>query len=149
MQLETDWRQVLEARDRHLGMKDPSERLALREGPPSGASEVHATSPDRTRTDAEAVTAAYQRWQSARRHLQPTLDWYDRVYRRVTSRIEEDQILTEAGMVLVATPALIFYPIVRWNVRTVLWDGTDPDSATDPVTMYCTDRLAQEQGRVP
>jgi hypothetical protein len=35
----------------------------------------------------------------------------------------------------------VFYPIVRWNVRSVLWDEGDPDSLDDPVRRFCTGRL--------
>jgi hypothetical protein len=43
---------------------------------------------------------------------------------------------------LVAVPVmLVFYPIVRWNVRSVLWDDGDPDSLDDPVRRFCTGRL--------
>jgi hypothetical protein len=109
--------------------------------------ETHQAFSAPTHTAFDPAATAYQQWRSARERLQPVLDWYDRVYRRLSNRIEEDQILTEAGLVLLATPAVIFYPIVRWNVRTVLWDGADPDAATDPVTAYCTERLAREEGR--
>jgi hypothetical protein len=68
--------------------------------------------------------------------------WYGRVYDRFRTRLEEDQLLSETRAVLLTNPAIIFYPIVRWNIRTVLWDGTDPDVDTDAVTRFCLARLA-------
>jgi hypothetical protein len=36
------------------------------------------------------------------------------------------------GMLATST-AIVLYPLVRWNVRSVLWDGADPDADDDPV----------------
>ncbi len=121
----------------------------LRGGRPADIAQIQPIPVEPVAAASETAAMAYQEWQSARQRLQPTLDWYDRVYRRLNRRIEEDQILTEAATVLLATPAVIFYPIVRWNVRSVLWDGADPDAATDPVTAYCAGRLAQDEGHAP
>jgi hypothetical protein len=71
------------------------------------------------------------------------LDWYDKVYKRVRTRMDEEEILTEVGAVLITNPGVIFYPVIRWNIHTVFWDGADPDAETDPVTKFCSDRLAQ------
>ena len=69
-------------------------------------------------------------------------DWRDRVYKRLLTRLEEDHILSQTFFTLLASPGIVFYPVVRWNVRSVLWDGTDPDADSDPITHYCTERLA-------
>ena len=70
---------------------------------------------------------------------------YDKVYQRVRTRTDEEEILSEVRMVLLAGPAsLVLYPIIRWNVRSVLWDGADPDADTDPVTRFCAGRLVKE-----
>ena len=70
----------------------------------------------------------YQRMIDARvSHVQAS-KWYGLVARRVQTRIEEDEML---------------YPLVRWNVRSVLWDGSDPDADDDPVQRFCTARLEE------
>jgi hypothetical protein len=73
----------------------------------------------------------------ARARYQRLVDWYDRVYQRVRTRIEEREMLTEAFWALAPGPGLLFYPIVRWNLHTVIWDGTDPDAESDPIRQYC------------
>ena len=145
--LESDWREAVEARDRRLATGALSERLALDRGFPADAAPRRGSVPPSSSVEVDPAAQAFERWQSARQRLQPTIEWYGRVYQRVSARIEEDQILTEAGLVLLSTPAIVFYPIVRWNVRSALWDGADPDAATDPVTRYCSDRLSRETGR--
>jgi hypothetical protein len=45
---------------------------------------------------------------------------------------------------LATSPGIVFYPLVRWNVRSVLWEGVDPDAEDDPVQIFCTARLEQE-----
>jgi hypothetical protein len=72
----------------------------------------------------------------ARYHL--TIDWYDRIYQRVQTRLEERQMLTEAFWTLAIGPGLLFYPIVHWNVHTVIWDGADPDAESDPIRRFCS-----------
>jgi hypothetical protein len=60
----------------------------------------------------------------------------------VQTRLEEDEMLYSTLGMLVSSPMmLVFYPIVRWNVRSVLWDEVDPDSLDDPVRRFCTGRL--------
>lgn len=75
----------------------------------------------------------------ARRHV--TFAWYDRVAHRFRTRVEEDEMLSDARSVLMTWPGILFYPIVRWNIRSVLWDGDDPDAESDPVTHFCEGRL--------
>lgn len=86
---------------------------------------------------------AYRRFVEAKASHRPMLDWYDKVYKRVRTRMDEEEILTEVGAVLITNPGVIFYPVIRWNIHTVFWDGTDPDAETDPITKFCSDRLAQ------
>lgn len=75
------------------------------------------------------------------RHRQ-SVDWYRRVSRRVQTRLDEDELLYSTLGTLAASPmSLLFYPVVRWNVRSVLWDEGDPDSLDDPVRRFCTERL--------
>lgn len=85
---------------------------------------------------------AYVRLVEARRRHQPTLDWYEKVYRRLVMRIEEDDLLTQVQTVLIPTPGILFYPVIRWNIHSVMWDGENPDADTDAVTRFCTERLA-------
>ena len=92
-----------------------------------------------------AAAQAYQRLAEAKARHRPLLGMYDKVYQRVRTRTDEEEILSEVRMVLLAGPAsLVFYPIIRWNVRSVLWDGADPDAESDPVTRFCADRLMNE-----
>jgi hypothetical protein len=97
---------------------------------------------------AEADVDAFRRTEDAgkreeaRLHAASLLAWRDRVYKRVLTRLEEHQILSQTFFTLLTGPGIIFYPIVRWNVRSVLWDGTDPDADSDPITHYCSERLA-------
>jgi outer membrane murein-binding lipoprotein Lpp len=71
-------------------------------------------------------------------------EWYGRVVRRVQTRIDEDNMLYPVLGMLVTSPGIVFYPFIRWNVRSVLWDGVDPDAEDDPVQVFCTARLGQE-----
>src|SRR5581483_10719486 len=87
---------------------------------------------------------AHRRLIEARRAYRPLLDWYDRVYARVRTRMDEEAMLTDVGMVLVTNPGIVFYPVIRWNIHTVMWDGADPDADSDPVTRYCRERLGRE-----
>jgi len=82
------------------------------------------------------------RREEARLRFAAVRDWRDRVYKRLLTRLEEDHILTQTFFTLLAGPGIVFYPVVRWNVRSVLWDGMDPDADSDPITQYCTERLA-------
>lgn len=90
----------------------------------------------------EREERAYAKLAEAKVRHRDTMTWYGRVYDRFRTRLEEDQLLSETRAVLLTTPAIIFYPIVRWNIRTVLWDGIDPDADTDTVTRFCRARLA-------
>jgi hypothetical protein len=92
--------------------------------------------------------AAWQQLQEARARLAPVMLWYDRLYERLRVRAEEEEILSETRLLLFAGPTALFYPLVRWNLHQVLWDGTDPDAASDPITRYCTERLAADSARI-
>lgn len=78
------------------------------------------------------------------RHLE-TAEWYGRVARRVQTRVEEDEMLNPVLGTLLTSTAIVFYPIIRWNVRSVLWDGVDPDAPDDPVQVHCATRLERER----
>jgi hypothetical protein len=85
---------------------------------------------------------AYHHWREARAQHAPLHQWYLRVGKRVDTRIEETHILSDVVTGLFPSSALLFYPLISWNLRTALWDGADPDSETDPVTQFCLDRLS-------
>lgn len=88
---------------------------------------------------------AHRQLQDARTRLWPTLEWYELLYDRLRLRAEEEEMLADTRLVLLTGPSALFYPVVRWNLRAVLWDGADPDAESDPVARYCTDRLAHEK----
>lgn len=84
----------------------------------------------------------YRRLLDQRVRYRQSVDWYRRVSNRVQTRLDEDEMLYSTLGTLAASPMmLVFYPIVRWNVRSVLWDDGDPDSPDDPVGRFCTGRL--------
>lgn len=87
------------------------------------------------------IRAAHQRLQEARTRLRLTLEWYE----RLRLRSKEEEMLADTRLLLLTGPAALLYPVVRWNLRAVLWDGADPDAESDPVARYCTDRLAHEE----
>jgi hypothetical protein len=92
----------------------------------------------------------YQRMIDARVSHGQASKWYGLVARRVQTRIEEDEMLYPVLGLLATSPAIVLYPLVRWNVRSVLWDGSDPDADDDPVQRFCAARLeARHRSLVP
>jgi hypothetical protein len=88
---------------------------------------------------------SYARLQNAKTRHQPLMTMYEKVYQRVRTRTEEEEILSEVRTFMLVGPAsFVFYPIVRWNVRAVLWEDNDPDAPTDPVTTFCSMRVNEE-----
>jgi hypothetical protein len=92
----------------------------------------------------ETERDAYAKLAEARTRHRTTVMWFEKVYTRIHTRLDEEAVLSQTLMTLVTSPAVVFYPIIRWNIRSVFWDGTDPDAESDPVTKYCTDRLSAE-----
>ena len=88
--------------------------------------------------------ALYRQVVAAHARHRESAEWYRRVARRVQTRAEEDQMLNPVLGMLATSTAIVFYPIIRWNVRSVLWEGVDPDAADDPVQVFCATRLQQE-----
>ena len=80
---------------------------------------------------------------AARSRHAETTKWYRLVARRVETRMEEDDMLYPVLGMLATSTAIVLYPLVRWNVRSVLWDGIDPDADDDPVQRFCAARLEQ------
>jgi hypothetical protein len=84
----------------------------------------------------------YREFARARFRYQEMVDWYTRVARRIQTRFDEDDMLYPMLTMFVSAPvSLLFYPIVRWNVRSVLWDGADPDAENDPIQQFCRARV--------
>lgn len=99
--------------------------------------------------DVREEQALYRRFVERRSRHRETIDWYGRVAHRVETRLEEDEMLYPVLGMLATSTAIIFYPIVRWNVRSVLWDGVDPDAEDDPVQRFCAGRLAGDDSSSP
>lgn len=142
--LESDWRTAWRARSLTARQSSPLSSLAGNGGMtavslpaiPAEALTVAETNPRRVEDD------LYRRLIDQRAGYHQSVDWYRRVSRRVQTRLDEDEMLYSTMGALVAVPVmLVFYPIVRWNVRSVLWDDGDPDSLDDPVRRFCTGRL--------
>jgi hypothetical protein len=89
--------------------------------------------------------ALYRQVVASQARQMETAEWYGRVARRVETRMEEDEMLNPVLGALVTSTAIVFYPFIRWNVRSVLWDGVDPDADDDPVQVFCTARLGRER----
>jgi hypothetical protein len=142
--LEADWRTAWKARSLTKWQSPPQSSLA-------GNGNITAVFIPTTRAEARIVAEAnpprveddlYQRLIDQRARYDQSVGWYHRVSRRVQTRLEEDEMLYSTLGTLVSSPMmLVFYPIVRWNVRSVLWDEGDPDSPDDPVRRFCTGRL--------
>ncbi len=99
----------------------------------------HVGTPPVTRDQEEEL---YRKMIQARSQHREQLDWYRRVAQRVETRLEEDEMLYPVLGALITSPAILFYPVVRWNVRSVLWEEGDPDTENDPVRLFCMTRLA-------
>ena len=92
----------------------------------------------------EEARKLYQRVVEARLRHREASKWYGLIARRVQTRIEEDEMLYPVLGMLATSTAIVLYPLVRWNVRSVLWEGVDPDAEDDPVQRFCSARLEQE-----
>ena len=147
--LEAAWRQSL-LKDEDSFLASRPGRFADMDGPGiparpflSDSDPLKSGSTDRHKEARHAALEAHARLFEARLRHQSTLDWYGRVYDRLRTRLEEEQILSDVRMVLLTGPGLLFYPIIRWNIHSVMWDGSDPDADSDSITLYCTDRLSK------
>ena len=142
--LEASWRAALRRRDAELGSLPP----LFAAKPDRSVSPLDPLPPEsdlaaRQEQARRAEGRAYAELMDAKVRHRPTLEWYGKVSERFRTRLDEEEILSEVRLVLVAGPGVIFYPIVHWNVHSVIWDGTDPDAESDPVTRYCADRLSE------
>lgn len=88
-----------------------------------------------------AAQQSHNRLVEAKTRYQPLFAMYDQVYQRVRTRTEEETILSSVRTIMLAGPvSFLFYPLIRWNVRATLWDGLDPDAASDPIANFCVSR---------
>jgi hypothetical protein len=92
----------------------------------------------------EEERTLYRQVVAAQLRQMEAAEWYGRVARRVQTRMEEDEMLNPVLGTLVTSTAIVFYPFIRWNVRSVLWEGVDPDAADDPVQVFCATRLERD-----
>lgn len=143
------WRTAQQARfERSSARQDSLLRslLVSKDSPSSlavSAAPLGEDSPSDRLPEIDEEKALYRQVVAAQaRHLE-TAEWYGRVARRVQTRVEEDDMLNPVLGTLVTSTAIVFYPIIRWNVRSVLWDGVDPDAPDDPVQVFCATRLEQ------
>ena len=105
---------------------------------------IHGEAVNLLLIDSDEERALYHRVSDAHARYGEKTKWYRLVARRVQTRIEEDEMLYPLLGMLATPTAILVYPFVRWNVRSVLWDGVDPDAENDPVQIFCAARLGQE-----
>jgi hypothetical protein len=137
--LEAEWRtgqpaRVPEAAPRWYGAGEPT---------PLAMAVSHARQDETAPlSGADRPDVLYQRLVESRRRHSHDRNWYKDVARRVQTRLEEDDILYSVLGSFAASPeALLVYPLIRWNVRSVLWDEDDPDAEDDPIRRFCRMRL--------
>jgi hypothetical protein len=104
---------------------------------------VHKDDADHRLPESDEERELYRRFVSAHARYGESARWYGRVARRVQSRFEEDEMLYPILKMLVTSPAIVLYPVVRWNVRSAIWDEEDPDAENDPVQVFCAARLGE------
>ena len=147
---ERTWRAAQQARfERSLARQDsPRQSLLVTDTSPSPlpvASVPHQDrGPDDSLSDIDEERALYGQVVATHARHRETVEWHRRVAQRVQTRMEEDDMLYPVLGTLATSTAIIFYPIIRWNVRSVLWDGVDPDAENDPVQRFCAARLEPE-----
>jgi hypothetical protein len=144
------WRTAQQARFERMQARQDSSVRSLFVSQVSPSSIASTSTPVREESlgdrlpEIDEERVLYQQVVAAHVRQKETMEWYGRVARRVQTRVEEDDMLNPVLGTLVTSTAIVFYPIIRWNVRSVLWDGVDPDAADDPVRVFCTTRLEQE-----
>lgn len=149
--LETDWRAALRRRDeQHLRVAVHPTRPVLRATEPVSRDgdlrpALFFGPPGEAESALHLEREAYQRLAEARSRHRATLQWYERLYDRLRTRQEEQEILSQARVVLLTGPGLLLYPVIHWNVHSVFWDGRDPDAETDEITRFCRQRLETEE----
>ena len=147
---ERTWRRAQQARfERSPARQESSLRSLLVSNvspPPLPVASVphQGHSPSDRLPDLDEEQALYRQVVATQARHRETAEWYRRVAHRVQTRIEEDDMLYPVLGTMATSAAIVFYPLVRWNVRSVLWDGVDPDAQDDPVQRFCAARLEPE-----
>ena len=95
-------------------------------------------------TEVDEEQLLYQRMAEAHARYHEVSTWYGRVAHRVQTRFQEDDMLYPVLGMLATSTGIVLYPLVRWNVRSILWDGVDPDAEDDPVQKFCAARLGRD-----
>ncbi len=151
--LEESWRTLLRARQQEqLPLHSPAVHVspAAHRSLSFSVAGQHASPPRDILSSLTAEQDVHLRLVEARSRRHETFSWYNRIVHRFRTRVEEDEMLSQARTALMTWPGILFYPIVRWNIRSVIWDGIDPDIDTDPVTRFCAGRLlALEAASLP
>jgi len=111
--LEASWRASLLRRDVELGLP-LSPFAAVQDRPstasPSSSDPLEPSLVDRREHAHQAASEAYRKWVDAKLRHRPTLDWYEKVYERLRTRLDEEQILSEVRLVLLAGPGSRLLP---------------------------------------
>jgi hypothetical protein len=142
------WRAALQARgDRSAAGRDAS-AVSVLASDRNASSIVNLPSVRREASRrfawmSEEEETLYERVVASRARHGEASKWYGLVAQRVQTRIEEDDMLYPVLGMLATSTAIVLYPLVRWNVRSVLWDGIDPDAEDDPVQRFCIARLGE------
>jgi hypothetical protein len=147
---ERAWRTAQEARfERSRAHRDSSVlSVSLANGYPSSGTvasdSLQGEGAGNQLQEVDEERTLYQRVVAAQSRHRETAVWYGRVAHRVQTRIEEDDMLYPVLGMLATSTGIVLYPLIRWNVRSVLWEGIDPDAEDDPVQVYCAARLGHE-----
>jgi hypothetical protein len=141
----SDWRIAQQSRvERSAGSLDTSHRpMFVGYQNPFAVSGLETHRMDQSR-ELEQERLLYEQVRTAHERKRITAEWYRLVARRVQTRMEEDEMLYPVLGTLATSAAVVLYPVIRWNIRSVLWDGEDPDAEDDPVQKFCTSRLANQ-----
>ncbi|MGH7255015.1 MAG: hypothetical protein ACREI3_04490 [Nitrospirales bacterium] len=141
---ETQWRRALQSSSKRVQAL-PTSTVSDPPAEDSGRPGVQAPAEpeDGVPASVSSLPLASTRYRAAQARLHPTLETYRLVMERVELRLEEEQILSDVRWILLWSPAIVLYPVIRWNVRSVIWDGVDPDDDADPVNQRCAQRLHQ------
>jgi len=139
------WRMAQQAPSERSAQSRGSSGLSIQvaDAPPIGETAARFESFGFLASRSQEDARLYQRMVDARVSHGQASKWYGLVARRVQTRIEEDEMLYPVLGMLATSAAIVLYPLVRWNVRSVLWDGADPDADDDPVQRFCAARLEE------
>ena len=143
--MEEAWRNAQSVSAQRAAVPAAPERTADTQGPSLVAVQARLGRGDFSHLSfrTEEERSLYGSLVSARSRRADASKWLGLVARRVQTRLEEDDMLYPVLGMLATSTAIVLYPLVRWNVRSVLWDGADPDANDDPVQRFCAERLGE------